>query len=56
MIPQERIDYLEAALRTIMRREGRYAREYLEHAKNTIEAMAKIAEDALAGVWERPDD
>jgi len=50
MTPQERIDYLEAALKNIARRENLYARDRLGH----IEATEKKAKDALAGVWEPP--
>lgn len=44
------------ALRTITRREGRYSRDPLTHAANTITDMACVAEDALAGtLTERSD-
>ena len=47
-----RIAYLEAALRKITKREGRFSRDRLEHASNTIEAMAFVADGALNGTWD----
>lgn len=38
----------EAALREITKREGRFSRDPLEHASNTIEDMAAIADAALS--------
>ena len=46
-----RVEYLEAALKEIAKREGPFSRNQLLHASNTIDAMAKIAEEALAGTW-----
>lgn len=50
----ERVAYLEAALRKIAKREGRYSRDHHQHAANTIEDMAAVAEKALAGTWDAP--
>ena len=47
-----REEYLEAALRKIARGEGRYSRDTLTFATNTIEDMVKVAQDALLGTWE----
>lgn len=55
MSDEARIAYLEAALKAIAKREGPFSRDQLTHASNTIDAMAQIAEDALAGKWEAPD-
>lgn len=54
MTDKERIVYLEAALRKIAERTGRFSRDPLEHAENCIESMGKTAEQALAGTWEAP--
>lgn len=48
----EKIAYYEAALKHITQRLGRFSRDPLTHAGNTIEDMAKTAEEALAGTWE----
>ena len=41
---------LLAALENVAKCEGAYSRDELTHARNTIENMAKIAEDAIAAV------
>lgn len=46
-----RIATLEAALRKIITREGRYSRDPLAHASNTIDAMAELAQSALDDTW-----
>ena len=51
-----RIATLEAALRAILKREGRYSRDPLEHAGNVIDAMADIAGDALNGTWREKEN
>ena len=51
-----RIATLEAALREIAKREGRYSHNHLEHASNTIDAMATIALDALDGTWQEKEN
>ena len=45
-------DALMEALREIAKTEGVFSRDRLTHAKNTIKAMKKIAEDVLAGIKE----
>jgi hypothetical protein len=52
MSATERVQYLEAALRKIEKCEGRYSRDRLTHAENTIQDMAKVANAALEGTWE----
>ena len=46
------IEYLRAALEAIEEGRGGFSRDPLEHAANCIEAMRKIAHDALNGEWE----
>lgn len=46
--------YYRKALEKIAKREGPFSRNRFWHARNTIEDMAQIAEDALSGKWE-PD-
>ena len=50
---EDRVFYLESALRKIAKREGRFSRDHLTHAGNTIEDMSAIAETALTGTWEQ---
>ena len=52
----DRVAYLEAALRKIAKREGRFSRDHLTHASNTIEDMATVAEHALNGTWENEEE
>ena len=47
----ERVEYLNAALTEITKRQGRYSRDPFEHAMNTIDAMSDIAQGALDGTW-----
>ena len=44
-----RIEVLEGSLREIAKGEGRFSRDPLTHATNTIEDMKAIAEAALRG-------
>jgi len=50
------VTYYRAALTRITKRLGRFSLDPHEHANNTIDGMAQIAEDALNGVWEPPDE
>lgn len=50
-----RLAYLEAALRKVAKKEGRYSRDPLDFACNTVEAMADVATSALAGTWENEE-
>jgi hypothetical protein len=43
----DRLENALAALREIARGEGRFSRDPLEHASNTIEDMKRLATDAL---------
>lgn len=43
--------YYRAALEKITKREGPWNQDFHAHAENAIDAMAEIAEDALAGTW-----
>ena len=52
---QARIATLEAALREILKCEGRFSRDPLEHASNTIYAMAYTAQNALDGTWQEKE-
>ena len=50
---RRRIAYLERALRKIeKKKDGRFSWEHLSHAVTTINDMAQVATDALAGTWE----
>ena len=44
--------YLEAALRQVTKKLGRFRRDPLEHASNTIDDMASTAERAIVREWE----
>ncbi len=55
MSEQNEVEYLRAALRQIAKCEGRFSRDQLTHAGNTIEDMEAIANGALAGTWTVPD-
>lgn len=46
-LAQSRLAIASDALTTISNGEGRYSRDPLEHASNTIDDMKKIAVDAL---------
>ena len=48
MTDAEKVTLLREALRQITERKGAFSLDRLTHAENTIEAMAGIAEDALA--------
>lgn len=43
----EKLKIAIEALEEIMKKEGSYSRDPLIHAENTIENMARIAEEAL---------
>jgi hypothetical protein len=51
---QARIDYLELALKKIVKREGRFSRDPLTHASNTIDDLCEVAQLALDGSWKDP--
>jgi hypothetical protein len=53
---QQRIDYLESALRKIAEKSGPYSKDPLEHADNCIENMARIAQGALDRTWDPEND
>jgi hypothetical protein len=50
------VEYLSAALAQIEKCEGPYKRDPLEHAGSCIEAMAKVAHEALNGEWDSPEE
>lgn len=50
------IAYLQAALAQIEKCEGPFKRDPLAHAESCIEAMAKVAHDALNGEWDSMQD
>ena len=52
----EQVEYYRAALQEITKRMGRYSRDRLEHAQNTVEDMAQLAQDALEGTWDWNSD
>lgn len=49
-----RAKYLEDALQQISEGRGRFSRDPLTHASNTIDDMMAIAVGALAGTWAAP--
>lgn len=46
------LEYLKSALTEIEQARGPYSRDHLTHASNVIEAMQKVAHDALNGEWD----
>lgn len=51
MSHQVTLEYLKLALEEIEQARGAYSRDHLTHASNVIEAMQKVAHDALNGEW-----
>ncbi len=49
------VAYLRTALFTIAQGRGRFSRDPMTHAENTIEDMKRIATAAARGEWEKPD-
>lgn len=47
MTTEEKLDVAVNALKEITKKEGPFSRDPHEHAENTINAMAEIAEEAL---------
>lgn len=55
MTTDDRIAYLEAALREIAQGRGAFSRDQLTFAANVIRESKQIAQDALDGTWAAPE-
>jgi hypothetical protein len=56
MFMSKREEFLYLTLKEIVKGEGRFSLDHLEHAKNTIENMQELAQEGIDLMERKPND